>query len=106
MNYKANNKIFPFVSTGEWLKYFIEVKDIEEATHWIPTFDERFPLVKFKNNCIEDSRVTIGKPYKLTKDTYDGEYEIIDNTGKNVNLPVAHHGFFVKFKTKNLIDLK
>lgn len=99
MDLDSTTKIFPFVNRLEQQQYFIKVKDIGNATHWIPTFDNRFQRYDNTGNIIEnsDTRVTLGKPYKLFQSKFDGNISIIDDCGHDITLYIGHHGYFVKF---------
>lgn len=64
---------------------YIKVDDIEDATHWVATSDERYTR----------ERVTLGIPYKLFL-SRDGEISIIDDYKSDINLWLCHNGYFVK----------
>lgn len=63
----------------------IIVTNPEEATHWIPTYDSRY----------KNDSATLNQPYKLFK-SLDGEISLIDDDGNDINLWLAHKGYFVK----------
>lgn len=93
---------------------YLEFKtdDIETATHWIGTYDERFQF-KFSKNPIKyliniykeclnknvsDIRITLNVPYRLFDCRSDGSLVIIDDLGKEGTIWECHKGYFVKYQ--------
>ena len=89
------------------------INNINEATHWIPEYDERYIgsyntsrltkiyrsiLTKFFNKSFNgDTRIIYGKLYKLYfYNNYNREPDVIDETGLRGSLWNCHHGYFVK----------
>jgi hypothetical protein len=65
------------------------VDNFEEATHWIPTYDE---------NAEGYEAITLNKPYRLYYDKYEQEEVIIDNDGMASTVYLAHNGQLIKMK--------
>lgn len=95
---------------------FVKTEILEEATHWIPTYDKHYRvhhpfkifihgiLAKFSKKYSysynlmqmnDDIFVALGWKYKLFKSS-DGELAIIDDQGRDINLWLFHKGYFVK----------
>ncbi|NEZ47804.1 hypothetical protein FDF74_11490 [Clostridium niameyense] len=66
-----------------------KVVDIEDATHWIPTYDENIPM---------NSAVTVGGKYRLVYDKFEDEDCIIDDDGHLSLIYLCHNGDFVKME--------
>jgi len=87
---------------------YITTDNLEEATHWIALSDDRYEcgIIKKIHRFISskltrkrysgDTRVILDIPYRLFDCRDDGELVIIDNSGHDIPLWLAHNGYFVK----------
>ncbi|MDR9507582.1 MULTISPECIES: hypothetical protein [Brevibacillus] len=62
-----------------------EVQCVEEATHWLATFDD----------AIDECEVTPFQLYRIFHDKYDDEHLIIDDNGNFSLIYLWHEGRFV-----------